>query len=240
VGTCVQIMTSSRAISFRQVRDVPNEHDFVDLLRYVGIFRLQMRCHLTIWKRIDDVFVIVIAFVLVRNLPNVSSCTTCHRWLKMIRDRMEWDLNSLFLFCGFSSMERPVFTPWQLGNSHFKIFSAFMECFSICSHVRTCTYHIIHLKRIRRDVYLEKVNLIRDLKISETLSESDDMTIQLDPQFPFQFPLRRVPRSTVCLVNSAFSSTRLPVTSRHATWSRNAWVGAWLRLTLQQPSRWQD
>jgi hypothetical protein len=58
-------MTSSRVISFRQVRDVPNEHDFVDLLRYVGIFQL------IIWKRIDDVFVIVIVFVLVRNISIV-------------------------------------------------------------------------------------------------------------------------------------------------------------------------
>jgi hypothetical protein len=46
LGTFVQIMTSSRVISFRQVRDVPNEHDFVDLLRHVGIFRLQMLHHL--------------------------------------------------------------------------------------------------------------------------------------------------------------------------------------------------
>jgi hypothetical protein len=53
-------MTSSRVISFIKVRDVPNEHDFLDLLRYVGIFRLQMLCYLIIWKRIDDVFVIVI------------------------------------------------------------------------------------------------------------------------------------------------------------------------------------
>jgi hypothetical protein len=55
---------------FRQVRDVPNEHDFVDLIRYVGIFRLQMLYDLIIWKRIDDVFGIVIVFVLVRNLPD--------------------------------------------------------------------------------------------------------------------------------------------------------------------------
>jgi hypothetical protein len=55
-------MTSSRVISFRQVRDVPNEHDFVDLLRYVGIFRLKMLYQLIIFKGIDDVFVIVIAF----------------------------------------------------------------------------------------------------------------------------------------------------------------------------------
>jgi hypothetical protein len=35
---CPEIMTSSRAISFRQVRDVTNEHDFVDLLRYMWAF----------------------------------------------------------------------------------------------------------------------------------------------------------------------------------------------------------
>jgi hypothetical protein len=64
-------MTLSRAISFRQVRDAPNEHDFVDFLRYVGVFRLQMLCHLIISKIIDGVFVIVIVFVLVRNLPIV-------------------------------------------------------------------------------------------------------------------------------------------------------------------------
>jgi hypothetical protein len=34
-----------------------------------GIFRLQMLCHLIIWKRIHNVFVIVFVFVLVRNLP---------------------------------------------------------------------------------------------------------------------------------------------------------------------------
>jgi hypothetical protein len=46
-----KIMTSSCAISgiwFRQVREVPNEHEFVDLLRYVGIFCLQMLHHLII------------------------------------------------------------------------------------------------------------------------------------------------------------------------------------------------
>jgi hypothetical protein len=53
-------MTSSRVISFRQVRNVPNEHDFVDLLRYVDIFRLQIPYHLIIWKIIDDRY---------RNLP---------------------------------------------------------------------------------------------------------------------------------------------------------------------------
>jgi hypothetical protein len=68
----VQIMTSSRVISFRQVRDVPNEHDFVDLLRYVGIFHLQMLYHLIIWKRIDDVFVIVIVLSLSYAKPPFS------------------------------------------------------------------------------------------------------------------------------------------------------------------------
>jgi hypothetical protein len=62
ITLCFQIMMSPRAISFRQVRDVPNEHDFVDLLRYVDIFRLHMQYHLIIFKRIDDVFVIVIVF----------------------------------------------------------------------------------------------------------------------------------------------------------------------------------
>jgi hypothetical protein len=43
---------------------------FVDLLRYVGILRLQMQSYFIIWKRIDDMFAIV--FVLVRNLPIVN------------------------------------------------------------------------------------------------------------------------------------------------------------------------
>jgi hypothetical protein len=38
----VWVRPSSRVISFRKVRDVSNEHDLVELLRYVGIFRLQM------------------------------------------------------------------------------------------------------------------------------------------------------------------------------------------------------
>jgi hypothetical protein len=68
-------MTSSRGISFRQDHDVPNEHDFADLLRYVGIFRLEMLNPFDYLKRIDDVFVNVIVFVLVRNLPIILAGT---------------------------------------------------------------------------------------------------------------------------------------------------------------------
>jgi hypothetical protein len=102
VGTCVQIMTSSRTISFRRVRDVPNEHDFVDLLRYVGIFRLQMLFHLIILKRIDDVFVVV--FVLVRNLPITNHLPSPNRGsLTLIGPPPELHqfLTSLYIFMGF-------------------------------------------------------------------------------------------------------------------------------------------
>jgi hypothetical protein len=39
-------ITYTGTLPIRQVRDVPSEHDFVDLLRYVGIFRLQILYHL--------------------------------------------------------------------------------------------------------------------------------------------------------------------------------------------------